>query len=228
MLFSEKIRSRIPRDMCLVTSEDEIPPDPGHYEIEEQYIANAVLKRKMEFRKGRQCARQALRFFGVAPCPIPAGNSREPVWPMGYVGSITHCNGFCAAAVAENTKHIAIGIDIEEKKPLSFDITGQILTESEKTSFNLDDPVDYLALLVFSAKESIFKCLYPLTNRYMDFLDVSVEINRNTMGFKAKLPSFKDVKNPLHTIKGIYLMGDRYIFTLTYLGPHDTGGDRAV
>jgi enterobactin synthetase component D len=214
MLFSQEIRKRIPNSICLVTSEDDIATDPTHYEVEEQYIANAVPKRRTEFRQGRQCAREALRFLGAAPCPIPAGNAREPVWPVGYVGSITHCSGFCAAAAAENTKYTAIGIDIEEKKHLSFDIASQVLTETEKAGFNLDDPVDHLALLVFSAKESIFKCVYPLTKRYMDFLDVSVEIDQKKMRFNAEIPGITGSSKPQNTIEGIYIMGDRYIFTL--------------
>lgn len=213
--FSKKIKSRIPKGICLVTSEDVIDPNPSYYDIEEHYIARAVQKRKTEFREGRNCAREALLLLGENPSAIPVGKKGEPIWPMGFVGSITHCRGFCAAAVAEKTKYTAIGIDVEEQQKLSVGISFQILTEKER--FNLDNTVDYFALLIFSAKESIFKCLYPLTNRTFDFLDINVVIDRIKMEFEVEIPIFTDLNTPLKKIEGRYILGDQYLFTIAYI-----------
>src|SRR5690348_12722868 len=67
---------------------------------EHEYVANSIRSRQDEFRTGRYCARKALHRLGIPAISIPAGSNREPIWPYGYIGSITHCNGFCAAAVA--------------------------------------------------------------------------------------------------------------------------------
>src|SRR5207302_6761936 len=72
-----------------------------------------VERRRREFAVGRACARRALRAFGIVGVAISTGVQREPVWPQGVVGSITHCTGYCAAAVALGDHVTAIGIDAE-------------------------------------------------------------------------------------------------------------------
>src|SRR5258708_36276243 len=81
-------------------------------------VANAVDKRRREFATGRACAREALRELGIAPGPILAGERGMPRWPPGVVGSITHCAGYRAAAVAGSGDLMAIGIDAEPDAPL--------------------------------------------------------------------------------------------------------------
>lgn len=70
---------------------------------EEALVARAVDKRRREFATGRDCARRALSQLGWDEVPILAGPKREPLWPAGIVGSITHCPGYCAAIVARST-----------------------------------------------------------------------------------------------------------------------------
>lgn len=66
-------------------------------------VASAVTKRREEFAAGRAAARRALAALGVPAAPLPRGERRAAVWPKGFVGSITHCAGFCAAAAASDT-----------------------------------------------------------------------------------------------------------------------------
>ena len=77
-------------------------------------VQHAVEKRRREFAVGRMLARAALAAIGDPPSAIPTGNHREPVWPAGIVGSITHCAGYCAAAVARDAMVVALGIDAEQ------------------------------------------------------------------------------------------------------------------
>ncbi|MBX6384282.1 MAG: 4'-phosphopantetheinyl transferase, partial [Microbispora sp.] len=85
---------------------------------ERPFIAQAVDRRRREFVTGRHCARLALARIGVPPGPIPRGERGAPVWPAGTVGSITHCSGYRAAAVAPAHLARAIGIDAEPHEPL--------------------------------------------------------------------------------------------------------------
>jgi 4'-phosphopantetheinyl transferase EntD len=78
----------------------------------------AVPRRRAEFTTGRACARRALAELGVAPAAILSGDRREPLWPDGVVGAITHCAGFRAAAVGRATDYRSIGIDAEPDEPL--------------------------------------------------------------------------------------------------------------
>ena len=63
---------------------------------EEPLVARAVDKRRREFAAGRACARRALEQLGLPASPILAGPRREPLWPPGVVGALTHCRGIAA------------------------------------------------------------------------------------------------------------------------------------
>src|SRR5262245_52630631 len=63
-------------------------------------IAGSVAKRQAEFFYGRFAARVALGKAGVVGFPVHIGRFREPLWPPDMAGSLTHCRGFAAAAVA--------------------------------------------------------------------------------------------------------------------------------
>ena len=85
---------------------------------EEAAIARAVPKRRREFATGRGCARAALNRLGEPPVPILRGPQGAPLWPAGVVGSITHCDGYRAAAVARTSDIATVGLDAEPDKPL--------------------------------------------------------------------------------------------------------------
>ena len=61
-------------------------------------------------------------------CP---GAKREPLWPAGVVGSITHCDGYRAAAVARATDLATVGIDAEPHEPLPDGVLAAIALPAE-------------------------------------------------------------------------------------------------
>src|SRR3954466_8638481 len=88
-----------PADFAVEWGDPKEPSSPLFPE-ELPLIASAVEKRRLEFGRGRQCARAALRRLGVPDGPLPSGSQREPLWPAAAIGSITHTEGLCVAAVA--------------------------------------------------------------------------------------------------------------------------------
>jgi enterobactin synthetase component D / holo-[acyl-carrier protein] synthase len=60
----------------------------------------------------------AAESFGALPAPILPGPAGEPGWPPGVTGSITHCPGYRACAVARTEDLAAIGIDAEPDEEL--------------------------------------------------------------------------------------------------------------
>ena len=94
------------------------PPEAVLFPAEEAVIANAVDKRRREFTTVRHCARLAMAELGLPPVPIVPGERRAPNWPDGVVGSMTHCAGYRAAAVARRTEVLSLGIDAEPHGPL--------------------------------------------------------------------------------------------------------------
>ncbi|MDK1493915.1 hypothetical protein QN219_28415 [Sinorhizobium sp. 7-81] len=99
---------------------------------EESAVVSAVESRRREFAIGRTCARSALSKLGFPPCAIPGGPHRAPLWPSGIVGSITHCAGFCAAAVALQEDYVALGIDAEVDEELPSGVLAIISVDEER------------------------------------------------------------------------------------------------
>ncbi|WP_235482833.1 4'-phosphopantetheinyl transferase family protein [Streptomyces roseoverticillatus] len=150
------------------------PPDAHLYPEEAGLVVRAVDKRRSEFATVRLCARTALAGLGVAPRPILRGPGGAPVWPGGIVGSMTHCDGYRAAAVARNTAVASVGIDAETHAPLPAGIERLVaLPEERRTLDRLtrSHPAVHWDRLLFSAKESTYKTWFPLTGLWLDFGD---------------------------------------------------------
>lgn len=144
---------------------------------EAPFVRQAVPKRVREFAAGRLCARRALEEFGVHGFPLCVGEDRQPIWPERLVGSITHTAGFCAAAVAERSKLMAVGMDSETVGDVTRDIWPTICGASEAAWIRSLPAAaqDAAVTLIFSAKEAFYKCQYPLTHEWLDFHDLIVE-----------------------------------------------------
>lgn len=152
------------------------PPFPG----EEDLIANAVEGRRREFVTARRCAREALAKLGHPPAPIRPGPKREPLWPAGVAGTITHCKGYRAAAVAPLTLLASIGIDAEPNGPLPDGVEESVTVPGERemlAALQAGDPATHWGRLLFSAKESVYKAWYPLARRWLGFEDARLTID---------------------------------------------------
>jgi 4'-phosphopantetheinyl transferase EntD len=163
------------------------PSEPVELHPEEAaFVARAVEKRRREFASGRACARFAMAELGLEPRPIPSGPRREPVWPEGVVGSVTHTTGFCAAAVATRAAYAGIGIDAEPDGPLSDAVAARVCEKGElaaAASLGLAEAT--LAHVLFSAKEAVYKCQFAESGAYLGFHDVRLELDAGT--FRAVL-----------------------------------------
>ena len=142
-------------------------------------VERASDKRRREFTVGRECARIALGKLGVAPTPILIGERGAPRWPEGIVGSITHCDGYRAAAVAYADDVAAIGLDAEPDDLLPRGVLDVISLPAERARLAAlagEWPAVCWDRLLFSAKESVYKAWFPLTGRWLGFEDADVTI----------------------------------------------------
>jgi len=128
------------------------------------------LKRREEFVLGRAAAHAALMQLGFnPPPPILQGPWREPIWPEGYIGSITHTEGIAVCAVCSRDHAAGIGIDLESI-PERFDQEFcQVVGTKEERAWVDRDVLRLIRL--FSAKEAAFKGFFPQTGAYLDFMD---------------------------------------------------------
>jgi len=131
-----------------------------------------------EFAAGRLCARRALAELGFVGYPLGMNGDRRPQWPAAVVGSITHTIGICGAVVAEQGRFRAIGLDMEIVGRVTPEIWPYICTPEETAWLStLGDPEQSrCAALVFSAKESFYKCQYGVTRQWLEFDDVALDL----------------------------------------------------
>jgi enterobactin synthetase component D len=151
-------------------------------------LGRAVAQRRLDFRAGRLCAREALRQCApaVGEQDIPIGASRGPIWPEGIVGSITHARGYAMAAVAPAAAVQGIGVDIERwlddgapgRLGQDLAVPGELETLVQAT----DWPGARVLTLLFSAKETLFKCLYPQVQAYFGFQQARIVAIRPEAG----------------------------------------------
>ena len=133
-------------------------------------LQHAGRKRKTEHLAGRIAAIYALREYGYK-CVPAIGELRQPVWPAGVYGSISHCGTTALAVVSRQP----IGIDIEEifSAQTARELTDNIITPAEHKRLADCGLAFPLALtLAFSAKESAFKASEIQTDA--DFLDYQI------------------------------------------------------
>ena len=138
-----------------------------------------VPKRQAEYLFGRLAARRALADIGCTGAQVGTGPQREPLWPEGILGAITHTDRHAAATAVQAGSLRGVGIDIEAAlRPDAVASTEQYAVDArEQAVLRAQAALAYpLALaIVFSAKESIYKALFPTVRRYFGFEAVRID-----------------------------------------------------
>lgn len=138
-------------------------------------IAKSVRRRQAEFFFGRLAARAGMTLQGFRPHEVPIGPQRQPLWPDGVTGSISHSETLAAAIVAPAAELSGVGIDIEtvvNTEEMRVALLGTAIDAREfaylQTLQCMHD-MDTLLTLAFSAKEALFKGAFGAVGRYFDF-----------------------------------------------------------
>ena len=133
-------------------------------------LRGSVAKRRAEFLAGRALARQALMTLGVPHASVPSGEHREPVWPVGLSGSISHTRRSALCAIGDRAD-LLIGVDIEEMFPdaVARSVRAQVLAPDEEDAARWSGAPEAVLPLVLSGKESLFKALFPQVRSYFGF-----------------------------------------------------------
>jgi enterobactin synthetase component D len=149
-------------------------------------------RKRAEHAHGRFCARKALETLQPdrAPSTIERAEDGAPRWPNGVIGSITHCDGLASAAVALTRDVEALGIDSERclSAESAEHVSDVVATAAElRNALEVTRGDHALATtLIASAKESVFKALYPLVLLRFDFEDVEL-VSWSASAFAARL-----------------------------------------
>lgn len=171
-------------------------------------LSRAVESRRRSFLAGRHCAARALAEAGH-PWPIPAlaiGARGAPVFPDGFIGSITHSARLAAAVALRASTVRAVGIDCELLMDVSVadEVVGRVLPEAASLGIRRGEIASLrwpdFVTAVFSAKESLYKCLSPVCGVFFDFDAMRLDaIDSATMQFTL-----------LHSLGTAFAAGERF------------------
>ena len=202
---------------------EQLQPHPG----EEHLIAKSVEKRRRDFIGARHCARQALSELGESEVAIGKGERGMPLFPHGVVGSLTHCDGYRAAARAHRLRWRSIGIDAEPHDALPEGVLESVSLPAERDWLQGAIPATGLHLdrLLFCAKEATYKAWFPLTLRWLGFEDAHITFTLDDTEQSGTFTStllvpgqVDDGGTPLTSFDGRWLIGDGLILTAIVVG----------
>jgi 4'-phosphopantetheinyl transferase EntD len=214
-LAPASLQRLVPADVVLVCADLTRGPSPL-LAAEAACVANAVPRRQREFAAGRDAARLALAQLGITGFALLPDAERVPRWPAGFVGSIAHCEGRCAAGVARAERVAGIGLDVEPATPLDDELHA-IVASSHELKARVAG-VD-LGKLLFCAKEAFYKCYFPFARRSLEFRDVAIELGAAPAGglpgtFRAALvaPGAPSLADGERALEGSYLSEGAFLF----------------
>lgn len=171
--------------------------------IHEAGFQPMVAKRRNEYLAGRYCSVRCLQALNAQTTYVGRNSDRSPQWPKGFLGAITHSKGIAASMVAKKHALLGIGLDIEEivDSNVVQEIASQVISTTE---FDIIKSIskewmsfEQLFTLVFSAKESIFKALYPDVQRFFGFESAELQaVGDSSLRFKL-----------LHSLSPVFVAG---------------------
>ncbi|MGW5110167.1 4'-phosphopantetheinyl transferase Npt [Nocardia sp. NPDC004123] len=201
----------------------EYPEDLKPHPAEEHLIARSVDKRRREFIGSRHCARQALQPLGEPAVAIGKGERGAPVWPRGIVGSLTHCEGYQAAALAHHLRFRSVAIDAEPNESLPDGVLDSVALPQEREWLQTNPSGLNLDRVLFCAKETTYKAWFPLTKRWLGFEDAHVTFTVDEESGGDGAGTFHtellvsgwviDGGSPLHSFDGRWRIEDDLILT---------------
>ncbi|NJK92129.1 MAG: 4'-phosphopantetheinyl transferase superfamily protein [Blastochloris sp.] len=164
--FSDRIRD----EKASPFPEEEIP------------VLEACSSRRNEFRAGRRLARRLLEERGLEACVLKSMEDRQVGWPEGWLGSITHKNDDCACALASLRDYEALGIDLESLRGPSPEVWDRIFLREEREWCQGEPGAQEASALLFSAKEALYKALFPLSRGPLRWMDFRIVVGRGAVG----------------------------------------------
>lgn len=166
-------------DNVAVAASVNCPADASLLEPEHKHTVSMIERRVREFTHGRHNARLAMQALGLPPAAVAKNDDRSPVWPDAVRGTISHTGEIAAAVIAHPHQYQSLGLDIEDAEPLDAPAHRLILRPEER------DADGARAKLLFSIKEAIYKCLYPVIGAYIDFQEMAVDTDEAKQSFRA-------------------------------------------
>jgi 4'-phosphopantetheinyl transferase EntD len=189
-------------------------------------ISDVSHKRRREFAAARALAREGLeRYFDIRGFDLLNAEDRSPIWPSGVAGSISHSDNRAWVALS-GASFGTIGIDGEERNELS-EALWHLTLRTEETAYleKLDPAVrGRRALIIFSAKESLYKAQYPWSGACMDYMAANVGLDESgslTCTFLERVGPFPSG----YVVNGRWRDDDESIVTAVWIAAQGSSRD---
>ena len=147
------------------------PIDPADseslYPVELEAVARAVPRRSAEFASGRALLRSLID----DDVPIPMMSDRRPLLPHGIRASLAHDEHLVVAVSSRDDDIVSLGVDIEPYRTLEPGVVSII---------SRDDELDVDPLVLFCAKEAVYKAWSQSGGGFLEHRDVRVELEGPT------------------------------------------------
>ncbi len=191
------------------------------YAVEITAMRKAVAQRRYEFFAGRKAARQALGKLGIEPLAIPIGLQRDPVWPKGIVGAITHTHDHAVAIVASANCFRGVGLDLEKNGRISEVLAAEIEASAGGLNSDTKDRLSSNGIcghtLRYSAKESGFKAYFPLYKHFLAYKDVTCTVDLTTNSFTLRADeALEPLMQEHRLVRGMFNCTGPYLATFAW------------
>ncbi|MGV4986358.1 4'-phosphopantetheinyl transferase family protein [Streptomyces sp. NRAIS4] len=224
------IEELLPESVVAVEAHADDPLwDAPLYPGEAALVARALTKRRREFTVVRGCARRAMEKLGVPAQSVLSGERGAPCWPAGLIGSMTHCNGYGAAALARAADLASLGIDAEPHGPLPVGVGPSVFLPAEAERLDRlagQRPTVHWDRILFSAKESVYKAWFPLTRAWLDFSEADITLHPGpgdepygTLRAELLVPGPRVGDRRIQVFDGRWAVGDGVLATAVVV-PH--------
>jgi len=179
-------------------------------------LKQATANRKASFLAGRKAAKEALSALNASDVMIDIGPGGAPVWPNYVSGSISHTEAVALCILSSGRQRI--GLDVAEMltEDILYEIRNVIMSKAERSYVRQCNDIECrMETVIFSAKECIYKALYPEVQSYFDFLDVeTVNIDFNNKQVTFRLCKTLAASLPRETRLTVsWKSSDDYVFT---------------
>ena len=188
---------------------------------EENYFSQlSSVSRKEHYRSGRICAGEVLSKLGTLGQPVLRDpQTREPLWPEGISGAITHSGKWAAAAAGKTSDVLGIGIDLEDlERQVDSRISRHVCIPEEQKWLQEcgEESWEKNLKIIFSAKESIFKAFFPYTRTYLHFHDARILMEQTFFqNSKPDSLSVKEKNSKPEKFEFVYLMLNEKVISQT-------------
>lgn len=213
--LQEYSRTRLGGRLGVATAVVEQEAVSGLLEAEAALTAAMGNLRKAEFAAGRLAAHAAMVAAGGEPLPVGVGDAREPLWPEGFTGSISHSDGLAISAIAPVCSVRAIGIDVCRAGAVVPELWGSIATRREREWIVSHRAPLVAASMLFAAKEAAYKLQFPLTRQFVEFREAEVAfLGADCFRVTCEVPAARDA---LDGIEGHVWISDELILAMAVM-----------